>query len=62
MRKSKRLISWRVLRTELHVALQYLNEANYGIVRDIIKQILERVDEYDISGELKKKANSEKNG
>lgn len=44
----KKKISRAVLKTELAVAVEEIEVANYGAAKNIIMQILERVMEYDL--------------
>ena len=48
----KKLISRRVLRTELNMAMTCIERMNYGYARDIIQQVLDRVMEYDLNGNV----------
>jgi len=45
---SKRLISRRVLLTELHAIQQAISDQNYGYARLGVLQIMDRVKEYDL--------------
>jgi hypothetical protein len=49
MNKTKKKISNRVLCTELRVALMHIGEHNFGYAKEIIAQILNRVNEYDLT-------------
>ena len=44
----KKLISNRVLQTELRVAINHIDDHNFGYAREIISQVLDRVKEYDL--------------
>jgi hypothetical protein len=46
--KTKRLISRRVLETELWFAIQQINKLNFGDAKTMIERILERIKEYDL--------------
>lgn len=46
--KKKKLISHRVLRTELSIAMQYIEEHNFGYAKETICAVLRRIDEYDL--------------
>ena len=48
MRKSKQLISRKVLQTELSVAKTLIEEMNLGYAKELIQQVLNRVKEYDL--------------
>ena len=49
--KPKRLISLRVLRTELSVAMQYIDSMDFGYAKRIIADVLARVEQYDLKNE-----------
>ena len=46
----RRHISRTVLRTELRVAMESIENMNFGSARYVLEQILERVNEYDLPG------------
>lgn len=48
MKKSNRLISNRVLQTELSFAMTCIDTMNYGYAKKTIQQVLDRVKEYDL--------------
>lgn len=37
------------MRTQLSMSMSYIERMNYGYARDIIKQVLDRVREYDLA-------------
>jgi len=43
----KRLISNRVLQTELSMAMQYIDRHDFGYAKECIEDVLDRVKEYD---------------
>jgi len=53
-KKSKRYISRAVLKTEMSVIAQCVAEQNYGRARELVLDVLERVEEYDLPGGEKK--------
>jgi len=53
-KQSKRYISRAVLKTEMSVIAQCVAEQNYGRVRELVLDVLERVEEYDLPGGEKK--------
>ena len=44
----KKKISNKILQTELSVAIQWIEEMNFGSAKKIIQQVLSRVEEYDL--------------
>ena len=48
MKLKTKKISRRVLYTELSVAIQWIEEMNFGSAKKIINQVLSRVEEYDL--------------
>ena len=48
MKLKTKKISRRVLCTELSVAIQWIEEMNFGSAKKIINQVLSRVEEYDL--------------
>lgn len=52
--KNKRGISVKVLHTELSMAIQLIEEANYGNAKMLIQQIFDRVKEYEFKSEVKR--------
>lgn len=46
--KKKKLISRKVLQTELSIAMQYIDEHNFGYAKKTIQNVLNRIKEYDL--------------
>jgi hypothetical protein len=46
--KKKTLISRKVLQTELSIAIQYIDDHNFGYAKNVIHGVYNRVKEYDL--------------
>jgi len=53
----KKKISNKILQTELSVAIQWIEEMNFGSAKKIINQVLNRVKEYDLQSTPKSNEN-----
>lgn len=59
MKSRKRTISNRVLQTELSMMIHLIDDMNFGYLRSLVEDVLDRVKEYDLSTEGAKNAGTD---